>query len=129
MQPLSRAEPHQPVIGGMVLDAVEATALGIEGAEPRGRTLSPAARDSAAAGASGNSAESGKVLASVGRTLTRDRLAQRHIGHKRFTSGEGRALIQIRLRFTSRGHGSPPPMMFQAYRAGAPREIKTRAAG
>jgi hypothetical protein len=110
----------------MVLDAVEATALGIKGAEPRG-VLVGLPRKLGGSGTPGNPAESGKVLGGIGRTLTRDCLAQRHIGREQIHVGKGRALIQVRFRFTSRGHGSPPPMMFQAYRAGAPPEIKTRA--
>ena len=45
-------------------------------------------------GTPGNPAESGKVLGRVGRTLTRDRLAQRRIGREQVHVGKGRALVE-----------------------------------
>ena len=85
MQPLRRAEPHQPVVGRMIVDAVEAPALGIEGAEPR-RVLVGLTPKLGSGRTPGNPAESGEVFSRVGRTLTRDRLAQRGIRREQVSS-------------------------------------------
>ena len=93
MQPLSRAEPHQPVIGWMVLDAVEATALGIEGAEPRGMLIGLPPK-LGSGGTPGNPAEGGKAFGGIGHALARDGLAQRRIRREQVYVGEDRALVE-----------------------------------
>ena len=106
MQPLSRAEPHQPVIGGMVLDAVEATALGIEGAEPRSVLVGLPPK--LGGGRTNTNRPKAARFPAASVTLTRDRLAQRHIGREQVHVGKGRALIQS-ASASRAGHGSPPP--------------------
>ncbi len=62
----------------MVLDTVEAAALGIEGAQPRG-VLVGLAPEFGGGGAPGNPAKGGEALGRIGRALARDGLAQRRI--------------------------------------------------
>ena len=109
MQPLRRAEPHQPVIGGVIVDPVEAAPLGVEGTEPR-RVLVRLAPKLGRSRATGDPAEGREVLGCVGRPLPRDRLAQGGIGREQVHVGKDWALIQIPFRLASRGHGSSPSL-------------------
>ena len=111
MQPLRRAEPHQPVIGRVIVDPVEAAPLGVEGTEPR-RVIIRLAPELGRSRTAGDPAEGREVLGGVGRPLPRDRLAQGGIGREQVHVGKGRALIQIPFRLASRGHGSSPPSVF-----------------
>jgi hypothetical protein len=77
----------------MIVDAVEAPALGIKGAEPR-RVLVGLPPELGSGRTPGNPAESGEVFSRVGRTLTRDRLAQRGIRREQVHVGKGRALVE-----------------------------------
>jgi len=91
----------------MVLDAVEAPSLGIEGAKLRW-ILIRLPPELTGGSAPRYAAESGKVLGGIGGTLARYRLTQGGIGGEQIHVGKGRALIQIRFCFKRCGHGSPP---------------------
>ena len=72
---LRRAEPHQPVISGVVVYPVQPASLRIEGAEPRG-VLIGLPPEISCRGAAGDPAESGKVFGGIGAPLAGDGLAQ-----------------------------------------------------
>ena len=106
MKPLRRAEAHQPVIGGMVVEAVQAPPLRVECSEPR-RILVGLAPELGRGGAPGDPAEGGEVLGGIGGALPRHRLAQDDVRREQVHVGKGRALVQhlLSLRNWIRRHG------------------------